>query len=57
MDDRATRSLKPLVEVRMSNPSLVRNVLAVQAHGLADVMTQMADADVSPRATITLCSP
>jgi polysaccharide pyruvyl transferase WcaK-like protein len=46
MDDRAIRSLKSLIEVRLSNPSLVCNVLAERAHGLADVMTQMAGADV-----------
>jgi hypothetical protein len=46
MDDRAIRSLKSLIEVRLSNPSLVRNVLAERAHGLADVMMQMAGPDV-----------
>jgi polysaccharide pyruvyl transferase WcaK-like protein len=46
VDDRAIRSLKSLLEVRLSDPSLVRNVLAEPTHDLGDVMTQMAGTDV-----------
>jgi polysaccharide pyruvyl transferase WcaK-like protein len=46
MDDRAIRSLKSLIEVRLSDPSLVSNVLAEPAHDLAGVMAQMAGTDV-----------
>ena len=45
-DERAIRSLKALIEMRLSDPTLIRNVLASPAHTLADVMTEMADADV-----------
>jgi polysaccharide pyruvyl transferase WcaK-like protein len=46
MDDRAIRSLKSLLEVRLSDPSLISNVLAEPAHDLAGVMAQMAGTDV-----------
>ncbi len=45
-DDRAIRSLRSLLEVRLGDPSLMRNVTAEPAHDLADVMTQMAATDV-----------
>ncbi|HEY7669695.1 MAG TPA: polysaccharide pyruvyl transferase family protein [Hyphomicrobium sp.] len=46
MDHRAIRALRVLLEVRLSDPSLVHNVIAEPAHDLADVMTQMARTDV-----------
>jgi polysaccharide pyruvyl transferase WcaK-like protein len=45
-DERAIRSLKSLIEVRLSDPSLVRNVLTTPAHTLTDVMGQIGGTDV-----------
>ncbi len=45
-DDRAIRSLTSLLEMRLSDPSLIRNVLAEPAHDLGDVMAQMVETDV-----------
>ena len=46
MDHAAIRSLTALVEVRLSDPSLIGSVLAEPAHTLADVMAQIAGTDV-----------
>jgi polysaccharide pyruvyl transferase WcaK-like protein len=45
-DERAIRSLRSLIEVRLSEPTLIRNVLVAPAHTLADVMAQIAGTDV-----------
>jgi polysaccharide pyruvyl transferase WcaK-like protein len=45
-DERAIRSLKSLIEVRLSDPSLIRSVMAVRTQTLTDVMVQMAGTDV-----------
>ena len=45
-DNHAISSLRSLLELRLSDPALLRNVVAEPAHNLNDVMRQMAETDV-----------
>jgi polysaccharide pyruvyl transferase WcaK-like protein len=45
-DQRAIRALRALLEVRLADPTLIRNVAVEPANELADVMTQIAATDV-----------
>jgi polysaccharide pyruvyl transferase WcaK-like protein len=45
-DQRAIRALRSLLEVRLADPTLIRNVVVEPAGELADLMTQIAATDI-----------